>query len=144
MKFVVPLFCVLGLAIALTGFAQDVKEVKDDKVLIEGAWTIESSQDGGQDTPEIKGFVLVLKEGKLTVRRGDQDVGTGTYQLDTSKSPKWIDTTLTDITCLGIYELKDDTLKICHGKPGDRRSTQFASEAGSANRVLTVLQREKK
>lgn len=90
-----------------------------------------------------KGLVLILKDGKLTATSGGSVKGIGTYKLDPTKAPMWIDVTIRDETFLGIYELKGNKLKICHGRPGDKRSTRFVSEAGSSNRVLTILYRQK-
>ena len=129
-----------GIAIHSVGFARDDEK---DNELIQGAWKVESSKDEGDDVPS-SGLVLFLKDGKLTAKDGEEMKGTGTYKVDASKTPKWIDITLGDKSFLGIYELKGDTLTICHGKPGGKRSTKFVSEAGSPNRVLTVLHREKK
>jgi uncharacterized protein (TIGR03067 family) len=141
MKAVAPFIFGLGVAISSVGFAQ---EAQDDKSRIESSWKVESSQDFGQDDPVIKGLVLDFKEGKLTAKRGEEAQVAGSYKLDSSTSPKSIDLTMGAVTFLGIYELKGDTLTICHGSRGDPRSTKFASEKGSANRVLTVLKREKK
>ena len=44
---------------------------------------------------------------------------------------------------LGIYELKDDELKICFAKGGGERPTEFLSKAGT-EQSLVVLKREKK
>lgn len=129
----------LGMTIPSVGFGWDDKP---DKELIQGRWKVVSSKDGGKDDPS-EGLILCFKNGKLTAKRSDEVKGEGSYTLDPRKNPKWIDVKTGDSTFLGIYELKGDTLKICHGKPGDKRSTKFASEAGSPNKVLTVLKREK-
>ena len=45
-------------------------------------------------------------------------------------------------TQLGIYEIKDDMLKICFAKPDKPRPTEFSAEEGSGN-TLVVLKRLK-
>ena len=76
------------------------------------------------------------------MKNGD-DVQTGTYKLDPSKTPNWIDVTIGGGTYLAIYELKGDTLRICHRKAGGDRPTEFVSEAASPNTVLSILKRQK-
>jgi uncharacterized protein (TIGR03067 family) len=140
MRAVIPFILALAVGIPSVGCAQESKE---DKELIQGSWKIESSKDEGKDDPSTKGFVLLFKDGKLTAKSGEEVKGEGTYTLDPSKNPKWIDIRIGDDTFLGIYELKGDILRICHGKPGGKRSTQFASEVDSPNKALAVLKREK-
>jgi uncharacterized protein (TIGR03067 family) len=138
MKVAIPL--TLSFLLISGGLAQDAK---DDNALIQGTWKVESSKDGGKDDPATQGLLLTFKDGKLSIQHGDKLVH-GTYKLDAKKNPKWIDIMLDKATFLGIYELKGDTLRVCHGKPNDERSTEFASQVDSRNRVLTILKRTKK
>jgi len=132
-----PLAVLLVLGIAAVGSAQDTKE---DRALTQGSRKVESSKDGGQDDPSAKGLVLTFKGGTLTVKRGEE-IKTGTYKLDPSKTPKWIDATIDNGSFLAIYELNGDTLRICHAKAGGNRPTEFISDADS-HQVMTVLKRE--
>ena len=67
------------------------------------------------DVDQLK-LVLILKDGKYTLKVNDNVADEGTYKTDASKSPKEIDTTTSggenkDKVDRGIYELKGDTLK---------------------------------
>jgi uncharacterized protein (TIGR03067 family) len=139
MKTVALFSLVIGIAIPAFVFAQNDK---DDKALIQGSWKVESSKDEGQDNPSTKGIVVTFKDGTVSAKIGEE-VHMGTYALDPSKTPKWIDIGIGDGGFLGIYELKGDMLRICHGKSGGERSTQFVSEPDSPNQVLLLLKREK-
>ena len=55
----------------------------------------------------------------------------------------WLETPLReDKPLLGIYELTDDSYKVCFGPPGGERPTEFASKPGSKVRLI-VMKREK-
>lgn len=66
-----------------------------------------------------------------------------TSKIDPTKTPKTLDQTFTKggagagKTSLWIYELKDDTLKICATAPGDPRPTEFKGN------TLQVWKRQK-
>jgi len=67
--------------------------------------------------------------------------------VDVAKKPKQLDITFTDgpdkgKTTLAIYELEDDTYKVCIDVGEKGRPTEFASKKGSGH-VLQVLKREK-
>ena len=109
------------------------------------------SGDGEQDgkaVPEetVKGARLVIKGDRHTVRVGGETM-VGTHRLDPSKEPKAIDATDTEgpykgKTIHGIYELTDDTYKVCFAAPGKDRPTEFASKPGSGHRLI-VMRRQK-
>lgn len=114
----------------------------------EGAWKIVSVEIEGKKLPEtfFKGSRLVLKGPEFTYQEGGM-TSKGTYRVDVSKKPKQIDITFSegpqkDKTLLGIYELDDDTYRLCLDPTGKGRPTEFASKHGSGH-VLEVLQREK-
>jgi uncharacterized protein (TIGR03067 family) len=69
---------------------------------------------------------------------------TWTYSVDPSQSPAWFDQQINGSkTTLGIYEIADDTLRICtsdHHQP-DQRPTRFESVAGTPNSTLWVFKR---
>ena len=71
----------------------------------------------------------------------------GTVKLDPSAKPKAMDITGTEgpnkgKTILAIYELKDDTLRICYDLTGKGRPAEFMSKK-DAPRFLVVYQRAK-
>ena len=70
------------------------------------------------------------------------------FKIDPGKEPKQIDITLHlnrgDVTVLGIYEIKGDTLKVCyfHSKTG-KRPADFSTK-DDPNVAHIVLTRAKK
>jgi uncharacterized protein (TIGR03067 family) len=137
---------VFGLLTAPLVQAQDVKkedEVKKDRMQLEGTWAAVSAEtEGVKGTEEfIKNFTLVFKEDMVTGRHKAK------YEIDPTKKPKTIDVTPSegpekDKTIEGIYELKENELKVCIAMPGKERPTAFESKPGSGT-VLLVLKKEK-
>jgi len=115
-----------------------------------GTWKGVSMTTDGKEMPkaEAEGVRLVVEGAKYTLKMGDQEIE-GTHKLDPAKKPKEIEAVRSKgpekgEKMLGIYELTDDTFKVCFAAPGKtERPKDFKSEAGSGNRLL-VFKREKK
>jgi uncharacterized protein (TIGR03067 family) len=139
----------LLIAVLVVSAPAPADKEKKDEEKIQGTWTVVSMEEGGRKSPDedVKKTTLVFKDNGLTV----YDRGKGEkakFKLDQAKKPKTIDALPEEKApgveqILGIYELKDDELKICFGKDGAERPTEFATKAGSRN-TLIVLKREKK
>src|SRR5262245_59663709 len=103
---------------------------------LQGIWNVDSMQWGGKGLPNelMKGYKFVFAGNKLTwdaalgsMSKGGQisALREGAYpcefKFDATKKPKQIDITIHlkqgvkqgDITVLGIYEIKGDTLALC-------------------------------
>jgi uncharacterized protein (TIGR03067 family) len=85
---------------------------------LEGTWLATSLVDHGMNLDAIAELkmTLVFKGGKYTLKIKDKVEDQGTYTLDSSKSPKQIDTVSATgenkgMVDRGVYELKGDTLK---------------------------------
>ncbi|MCI0457854.1 MAG: TIGR03067 domain-containing protein [Gemmataceae bacterium] len=143
MRYVVGLVAV-GL-LAGSGLAQDEATKKEMK-LLEGTWTVESAvRDGEDHLKRIKDDRVVIEGDRFTIKHKQQQrEEKTTFKVDPSKTPRTMDLTSADgnKSILAIYELKGDTLKICFGRDGKERPTEFTSEAGS-RRMLIVLKRAK-
>jgi uncharacterized protein (TIGR03067 family) len=148
----VTLLCTLGLITSGgTGMWTDDKpDVEKELKKFQGAWTIESSEYGGQKLPadQLKEFIVIYEGDKHTVKAGDKVVQVGTQKIDPSKSPKAIDVTMTEgpskgAVMLGVYEIDGDTLKACFDMEGKKRPTEFKSPPGSQT-FLNVHKRVKK
>ena len=133
-------FMPLGLLLA----AGLIEAGGDKKGGLQGTWEME--KDG-------KKMVLTLKKNEFTVVMGTDTVK-GTFKADGKKAPKEIDMMVTEAegrqadykgkTSLGIYELKDDTLRWCANEPGrDHRPTEFVEVQGDAKFMLVELKRAK-
>jgi uncharacterized protein (TIGR03067 family) len=114
-----------------------------------GVWSVGDLKYDGEEH-KLK-FKIVFKGNEATVEGNDQvtnEYSKIKFKLDPSANPKTMDITVsagsqTDATMKGIYELKDDELRICARVFGTERPKEFASPDGSST-VLLVLKREKK
>lgn len=112
--------------------------------LVHNGKTLVDARTPPKDGPTTK---LAYDGNKWMVRVGGKTVGSGTFWIDSKKTPKEIDILdesgmKNDKTKLGIYELDGDTYRYCLAPAGKPRPTEFASKEGSGH-SLGVSQREK-
>jgi len=127
--------------------AVDKADLEKEVRKFQGTWTFESSETGGKELPagELKAFVI-FEGDKHTVKKGDEVIQVGTQKIDPSKSPKTIDVTMTEgpnkgMVMLGIYEIDEDTLKVCfdpHGRSG-RRSSRARPVRRTSSTFISAL-----
>jgi uncharacterized protein (TIGR03067 family) len=123
------------------------ENVKNAQQPLQGDWTIQSMEQDGHKAPaeKIKAVRIVIDGDRLTVH-GEKGMES-TIKLDSSKKPHHIDIVLNDgpdkgKVWHGIYELQGDDWKLCLGKPGKDRPTEFVSKEHSGF-VLMLLKRDK-
>jgi len=88
---------------------------------------------------------------EFAIKKGEQVVFKGKFEIDSSKKPKAIDMTITeaakqghiDKTGLGIYALDGDTLKWCVNEPGETERPKEFSAASGTKLTLVTFKREK-
>jgi uncharacterized protein (TIGR03067 family) len=106
---------------------------EDKKDGTNGTWLVTGFEVAGKkatDEELKKGpSKLTLADGKFTVVVGDMSL-TGTYKVDTSKTPHTVDVTHADgphkgETWMGIAEVKGDTMRACYDTTGKSRPTSF-------------------
>jgi uncharacterized protein (TIGR03067 family) len=129
----------LGSIVTLFG-AGDPKtdDAKSEKDKLNGTWKLTAATINGEDkTADLvkHDYVAIIAGDKITLG-GEGDMRTSRLVVDTTTQPKRFDILIS----LGIYELKDDELKVCLG--GGTRPTEFTSKAGS-QQVLFVFKRAK-
>lgn len=120
------------------------KAPSSDNELIQGAWNVEGCEFQGkkENLGKDEKLTLIFKGDKLVTKQGD-DAETGTFRLDSSKTPKTIDLGRRKDVVPGIYELKDDQLKIAFVRdPKGKRPTSFETGPGS-EAVVWVLKKDK-
>ena len=114
---------------------------------LEGVWEARSFIRDGKDEPQAPGKVLLTFRGDaLTLRVGDE-VRKASVTVDAGKTPHTIDMAYRSgpdkgRTVRGLYEVKGDELRICHGEAGRRgrrrsppaRGAATASASGSGSR----------
>src|SRR5262249_42478374 len=61
----------------------------------------------------------------------------GTFTIDPTKNPKWIDVKLPAGDSTGIYELKGDRLRVCWASPGEKRPAEFKTKEGIQQAIVT-------
>lgn len=146
---------VLGiLVLAVMGASGDdtanEDAIKKDRKRIEGTWKIVSFVINGNSSTDDAGKMIVVNgaDGSWNLTVDGQEIVQGTTTIDPSRKPKTIDITPTTgddkgKIYLGIYEVADDTRKLCFAPTGKPRPTEFTSAAGS-DHVLVMFERVKK
>ena len=139
----------LAIVALAFGFSAQAADEKDELAKFKGKWKGVSLVVDGKETPkaDAEAMVLTVDGEKYSLKIGGEDVE-GMQKLDPSKTPKHMDAVRTKGAykgdkLVGIYELTDDSFKVCFAAPGKTdRPKEFKSEAGSGNR-LYVFKREK-
>ncbi len=140
--------CMFLVALSLgAGGAADTE--KKEFAKLAGPWALnEITYDGKEHKLR---FRIVFKGSDGTIEGNDRvasEYSKVKFKLDPTASPKNLDLTIsagsqTDAAMKGIYELKDDELRICVKVFGTDRPKEFAAPDGSST-VLLVLRREAK
>ena len=142
------LICIFVVTLSL-GAGGPAESEKKEFAKIAGAWSVsELTYDGEVHKHKFK---VVFKGNEGTVEGNDKvtnEYSKIKFKLDPSAKPKAMDITIaagsqTDATMQGIYELKDDELRICAKVFGAGRPKEFAAPDGSST-VLLVLKKESK
>jgi len=143
------LLLALALFLLKDGSAHAKDANKKDLEKMQGDWAQVSFVVDGDKHPDDEAQALFrsMKDDKYTIYQFKKVIGKGTFKLDAAKKPKTIDAITTvggrSLTLLGIYELDQDTLKLCFAPPGKPRPTDFTSKKGTQHR-LSAWEREKK
>jgi uncharacterized protein (TIGR03067 family) len=136
-------------AIASVDVSQD-EAVKKDRKQIEGTWRIMALEVDGTklaDADANRFTVVNGFDGTWSLYSDDKEISKGTSTFDSSKQPKAVDITPTvgegkRDQFLGIYEIGENTRKLCFAPPGIDRPTEFASTPASQC-ILVTFEREK-
>jgi uncharacterized protein (TIGR03067 family) len=145
----------LGSLLLGVGFltaADDAKQdaIKKDRKKYEGTWRVTSLEINGNKSSEedAKKITVVNKtDGTWILQVDGGKITEGTSEIDPTKNPKTIDFMETEgdnkgKIVLGIYELGDDTRKLCYAEPGKGRPSDFSASAGTGH-TLVIFKREK-
>ena len=116
-------------------------------VPFQGTWAVQAITKNGVAVPDDQAqrLVLVVKDNTRVVKDGDEVKSKATFTVDSSKTPKQMDITVSDgplagKTLRGIYELKDDTLTVCLTLDGDKRPDDLTAKEDSG-RLLQVFKK---
>ena len=86
---------------------------------LQGGWTGHKIVEGGRDMPDgdAKAGKMFFDKGALKVVLAKGELK-GTYTVDDSKTPKWLDLKVEAggevMTVLAVYDIKDGLLRMCH------------------------------
>lgn len=115
---------------------------------LDGTWRPQSAELAGKKFPEevLKNWKLTLEGEKYTVEISGQ-IDKGTVKIDPKATPATMDITGVEgpnkgKTFPAIYELKDETLRICYDLSGKQRPTEFKTVADT-QQFLVHYQRAK-
>ncbi len=143
---------VLFTALATIASADDAKDeaTKKDRKHIEGTWKVAALEvDGNKAMDEDAKKLTVVNgsDGTWSLVSEGKEICKGTSTIDPTKKPKTIDFTVTEgdgkgNQYLGIYELGENTRKLCFAPAGKGRPTEFSTTAGS-ELILVTFEREK-
>jgi uncharacterized protein (TIGR03067 family) len=134
-----------------TGIA-GADDAEQELARLQGNWIVVSAEIGGKpvDADDLKDIRRTVKGDEIAwLFEGDVFLRTR-FKIDPAQNPKRWDATLTFVDVgegevvekrLGIYELKDDALKICVAGPDEERPVDFSTRPKSEG-VLIVLKRE--
>ncbi|WP_153559215.1 TIGR03067 domain-containing protein [Roseimaritima sediminicola] len=150
MRYSVVGLLVVGLLLAASAAADDAKDdaIKKDRERMEGTWRVTAlTVNGNKAEDEDAQMITVVngKDGTWSVRLEGKEIGKGTSVFDPTQKPKFIDFTPTEgeeagEQFLGIYQLKENTRKLCFAPAGEDRPKQFSSTAENRH-TLVVFER---
>jgi uncharacterized protein (TIGR03067 family) len=135
----------LLLALPIVALGDDASEQKR----LDGTWIGTEAELGGKKmAPKVvESIRLKITDGKYLVEVG-KERDEGTLKLNSNGKPKSMD--IVGVTgpnkgktFLAIYELTDDSLRICYDLSGEGRPKEFSTD-DKTQRFLVVYRREKK
>lgn len=148
-------FLFIGVLLTAIGTMASAGDSNDDLIekdhkLIEGTWNVVTLEVGGNkanDEDAKKVTVVNGSDGTWSVRSEGKEIVKGTSTIYPTQKPRIIDFTPTEgdrkgEVHLGIYELNENTRKLCFAPPGKPRPTEFSTANGSEN-ILVTFERDK-
>ena len=136
-------FPVLGLALAI---AAPLPKVKPEVPNIVGQWVATGTIREDRFIPIGEPKVLVFElqsDGQFRSLLNGEQSESGTYKIDTTKSPAEIDLTFNGASksYLAIFKIEKNTMTLSHEyDAGARRPADFTTKAGD-RRIVTTFER---
>jgi uncharacterized protein (TIGR03067 family) len=98
---------------------------------------------GKEWPPEEMRKATVTIGGDYLMASGDEQLLIMSYKLNRAAGPNAIDFRLLGYTLLGIFEIKNDMLKICWAHRGEPRPSKIPSEPTGGTSVLILTRKLK-
>lgn len=128
----------LGLALAVAAPAP--KETPKDAPKLEGDWVVESFEGEEKGPPGTITFRFA--DGKISIMEGKKEKPEEAgFTADLKKKPATIDISPDrgkEKIVLGIIEITGDTMKLCFGKDGAERPTEFKGDPTKRTVMITL------
>ncbi len=129
---------------------KDADRPKGDAEKLLGTWELTAAEAGGRPAgDDVKLQEMVVEKDKLSTIKTDGTKHEVTWTIDPKAKPRTIDIVPQDgppnekgQTFKGIYQLDGDSLKICMAGPNMDRPTEFKTEEGSRNFLLTFKRKK--
>ena len=141
--------CVVGLALSGWVRADDSRQgAQEEQKKLEGTWQLTEGEVGGTKLPpEVARAIALVLTGdhyRATTAEGFDE---GTVRLMPDRKPKAMDMDGTKgpnkgKTMLAIYDLQDDTLRVCYDPSGRERPTEFKSKQDTKT-FLAIYRKQK-
>jgi len=133
---ITALTCLLVLACVWADDKEDAAKKEQDK--FQGDWTIVGQDDA----------LLNIKGAEYTFTLGDTKEK-GKFKFNPATKPAQLDVDITEGTDsgkkqVGIYVLKDDTLKMCFAKAGETKRPEKFEASGDGEIILFTFVKVKK
>jgi uncharacterized protein (TIGR03067 family) len=142
----------LAVLLAATAGRADEPEnesVKEEFQALQGTWQVESWEEGGKKVPaaDLKKRSVFIGSTVFIFRRDGNVHQAGSVQIDPGKSPRTVNLLVKegrgkDGVMLGVYDLKDNTLKIAFDPEGQVRPKEVKPD-GEAGVTYITLRRPK-
>ena len=139
-----------ALAFATFATARDEEAAKKELKALQGSWKVVAAEQDGDPLDRIVGGTLTIKDNNFAIKTVDKVELKGDLTLDPAKAPKHInfahqDGPLKDKKWEGIYELKDDVLKLCYAEADSDKERPTEFKTLKKSRLLLIeMKREKK
>jgi uncharacterized protein (TIGR03067 family) len=131
----------VSLTILLLGCAPSTKHP------LEGAWILQEmiERDEKYNDKDLTTFKIIFQGLKVSMTSESDGQSAGTFKLDDSKTPKWIDIDMTDpnnmtVRMTGIYSIRDQVLSLCFSD--EENEKRPSSLKPSRTEVLLTLKHE--
>jgi uncharacterized protein (TIGR03067 family) len=122
--------------------------MKTDIEKLQGVWNMVSLEMDGRTMPaSMLGGARIAIQGDHFTSIGMGATYEGTIEIDATRIPRTLNMNFRagpekGNTSLGIYEIEEDTWRLCVTTRGTDRPTKFAGEPGTGN-AFEILQRVK-
>ncbi len=127
----------------LTTWGAGTRSSADDLKSLQGDWQAVSAEANGAPVPaeDLPKLLVTIKDNSYKVV-GNDSTDTGKFTIDPSKNPKHMDIRPdtgpeAGQTLPGIYEVGEETFRICRALEGDTRPSAFATRSDSPFFLIT-------